>query len=338
MTRGRDLYEFLQDRSTLAVVSHNNPDPDSLASAMALGEVADEAGVDEVDVFYSGEITHQQNRAFVNLFDLDLTAFSVDAVSGADAVAFVDHSTHGRNNDVPDHVEVDIVIDHHTADEVSAPFVDHREELGATATILTEYLTDLELPVDERLATALVFAIRRETLAFLRGTTRAEYEAVATLDPNVDDELLRTLTNPAISEATVDAIGDAIENRKTYGSALISHTGRTTERDALPQAADYLSDLEGVQTTVVFGIIDDEVELSGRSADSRVHIGDTLQDAFGDVGSAGGHREMAGGTVPLGLFSDYSDDDDRLVEMVEQIVTRRLVEAMNLTERDTTEE
>ena len=114
MPSGTALSEFLSDHDSLAVVCHNNPDPDSLASAMALETIAFDADVDEVEVFYSGTISHQQNRAFVNLLDLDLNEFSTDALSESELVAFVDHSIPGENNEVPKSVAVDIVIDHHS--------------------------------------------------------------------------------------------------------------------------------------------------------------------------------------------------------------------------------
>jgi nanoRNase/pAp phosphatase (c-di-AMP/oligoRNAs hydrolase) len=205
------------------------------------------------------------------------------------------------------------------------------EHTGATATILTEYVREFEVDVGETLATALLFAIRRETLGFLRGTTTPEYEAAGFLHPSADLDLLRTLTTPAVTGATLDAIADAIDNRVVRGSVLITTVGRTAERDALPQAADYLASLEGVETATVFGVVDEAIHLSARSTDSRIHIGEALESAFGDVGSAGGHREMAGGEVPLGIFAGYADDDEAvLVDVVEQVVTARLSAALNL--------
>lgn len=338
MSSGSALAEFLTGHDSLAVVCHNNPDPDSLASAMALETIAFDAGVTDVEVFYSGTISHQQNRAFVNLLDLDLNAFSVDAVATADLVAFVDHSIPGENNEVPRSITVDIVIDHHSTEGVEAAYVDHREEIGATATIMTEYLVELDLDESVPLATALMFAIRRETLTFLRGATSAEYGAAERLHAHVDTDLLRDLTHPSISESTIDAISDAIDNRTIRGSTLVSHTGWTTERDAIPQAADYLSDVEGVETCVVFGLIDDAVELSARSTDSRVHVGRVLEDAFSDVGSAGGHRQMAGGHISLGMFADLAESDSSLVEMVEAIVSKRLIKRLKLPSRESKEE
>jgi nanoRNase/pAp phosphatase (c-di-AMP/oligoRNAs hydrolase) len=327
--RAQELHGLLGEAEELTVVCHDNPDPDCLA-------IAADAGVDDVYICYGGSISHQQNRAFVNLLEVDLREFEPSLLDDR-LVAFVDHSVPGENNGVPADTEVDVVIDHHPAESVEARFVDHRESAGATATILTEYVRALGLDLDGRLATALLFAVRRETLGFLRGVTAAEHEAAAVLHPHADSETLRRLASPPVTGATADALGTAIENREVRGSALISHVGRTGERDALPQAADYLVELEGVQTAVVFGIVEDHLELSGRTTDSRIHVGEVLADSFDDVGSAGGHREMAGGRVPLGIFADAADNE-RLVGFVEGIVTDRLVEGMNLPEDETDEE
>jgi nanoRNase/pAp phosphatase (c-di-AMP/oligoRNAs hydrolase) len=61
----------------MVIVYHNNSIPDTFASAMALETVAADAGLTDVEVLYSGTISHQQNRAFVTLLDLDLNRFSI---------------------------------------------------------------------------------------------------------------------------------------------------------------------------------------------------------------------------------------------------------------------
>ncbi|QLC34878.1 bifunctional oligoribonuclease/PAP phosphatase NrnA (plasmid) [Halarchaeum sp. CBA1220] len=341
MSKASDLRDLLADGDTLTIICHNNPDPDCLASALALGRIAAAVGIDDRRILYSGDVSHQQNRAFVNLLDIDLQPFDPALVrdrAPGSLLAFVDHAVPGANNRVPEGTAVDVVIDHHPADEIEARFVDHRESAGATATILTEYVRELAVETDAALATALLFAIRRETLGFLRGVTRAEYDAAGYLHEHANDDLLARLSTPSVSGATLDAIATAIQNRTVRGAALISHVGRTTDRDSLPQAADYLATLEGVETAVVFGIVEESIHVSARSTDPRVHIGDALAEAFAGVGSAGGHREMAGGEVPLGIFADYTTDDAQLLAIVEQIVTARLVAGLNLTEGEAGDE
>lgn len=334
MSKAEQLQEYLSNGSELNIVCHNNPDPDCLASALALGRIAAAAGIDESHIYYSGEISHQQNRAFVNLLDIELKPFDADVLVDKPAdsfIAFVDHSIPGQNNQVLEDISLDIVIDHHPASDIKANFIDHREEIGAAATILTEYIQALDIEVDTVLATALQFAIKRETLNFLRGATRHEFEAAGFLQGYVDEDLLEKLSSPAVTGATLDAIATAISNRMTTSSVLLSHVGRTTERDAIPQAADYLATLEGVETVVVFGIIEESIHLSGRSPDPRVHIGNVLDAAFDEVGNAGGHYDVAGGEIPLGLFADYTNDDDQLLDIVFQVVRARLFAALDIS-------
>lgn len=335
MSQAQQLHELLKEGSELNIICHNNPDPDCLASALALGRIAAAAGIDERQILYSGNISHQQNRAFVNLLDIDLQPFEPTTIQNRKSdslLAFVDHSTPGKNNTVPADTAVDIVIDHHPADEIDARFVDHREELGAAATILTEYVRALDIELETDLATALLFAIRSDTLDFLRGATHGEYEAAGHLHEYADQEMLRQLSTPSVSGGTLDAISTAIDNRKIKQAVLISHVGRTAERDALPQAVDYLVRLEGVQTAIVFGLVDDAIHISARSPDARVNAGTVLHEAFKDVGSGGGHHDVAGGEISLGIFADYRSDDTQLLEMVEETITARLVAELNLSD------
>ncbi|KTG30449.1 DHH family phosphoesterase [Haloferax profundi] len=336
MSAPQQLHELLSEGNELNVVCHNNPDPDCLASALALGRIAAAAGIEEshIHILYDGDISHQQNRAFVNLLDIDLSTFDPKTIRDRppeSLLALVDHSVPGANNRIPKETPIDIVIDHHPADGVDARFVDHREDIGAAATILTEYVEALGIDIDEALATALLFAIRRETLNFLRGVTREEYEAAAFLHESADDELLHRLSAPSVTGETLDAISTAIENRRVKRSVLVSHVGRTTERDALPQAADYLATLEGVETAIVFGVINGAIQLSARSPDPRIHAGNVLRRAFSDVGSAGGHHDVAGGEIPLGIFADYRSDDETLLDIVEQVVTARLFAELKIS-------
>jgi nanoRNase/pAp phosphatase (c-di-AMP/oligoRNAs hydrolase) len=333
LSRSEEFVSVVEDAERLAVVCHDNPDPDCIASALGLRTVAAHAGVEEVDILYGGEVSHQQNRAFVNLLEVALSEFEETDLGGYDAVGFVDHSVKGENNAVPEEASIDFVIDHHPSEsEIDARFVDVREEFGATTTILVEYLRELGVTPDTDVATALLFAIRAETLEYLRGTTEMEYEASKFLHRYADPELLRRMTEPAFTPETLDTIGEAIIEREVRASALVAGVGVINERDALPQAADYLMRLEGVSTVLVFGVVGDRIEASARSKDSRVNLDKVMRDAFGDVGSAGGHRDMAGAQVPLGVFSEMAESDDKMIDLVSGTVKKRFFKEMNLVE------
>jgi len=324
---------MLSETDEIAVVCHDNPDPDCIASALAVRAIAEEMGVDETDILYGGEVSHQQNRAFVNLLEVSMSEFEDADLSEYDTVGFVDHAVKGANNPVPEGFEVDFVIDHHPPDNgVDARLADVRQDYGATTTILVEYLQELDVTPEKNVATALLFAIRSETLEYLRGTTPKEYEASKYLHGLADIDLLGRMTNPAFTPETLDTIGTAVRNREVRASTVVSGVGVISERDALPQAADYLTRLEGVATVLVFGIVEDEIDISARSNDERINLDRVMDDAFGDVGSGGGHREMAGAQVPLGVFADMAESEERMIKLVNEMVKKRFFEAMNLEE------
>jgi nanoRNase/pAp phosphatase (c-di-AMP/oligoRNAs hydrolase) len=312
----------------LGIFTHDNPDPDAISSAFALKEIAKRFGV-EADIIYYGEILHQENRAMVNLLEIPLLRGDEVDLSQYKKFALVDCSAPGVNNSIPKDVKIDIVIDHHPAENVEAEYVDIRNDVGAAATIMTEYLRELKIVPSRILATALFFGIKSETDEFKRNTRTADFIAAAYLYPFVDHEMIEKMEGPAISTETLDVLGTAIKNRQIYSSFLISFAGFISDRDALPQAADFLLRLEGISTVLVFGVIKDTVYLSARNKDVRINIGEVLRRAFGDVGSAGGHAHAAGGQIPLGIFGDISDKE-ALSKLLTEAIKKRFLSAVGV--------
>jgi len=323
----KKIFELVKGRK-IAIFTHDNPDPDSISSAFALREIAKQFDV-QADILYYGEILHQRNRAMVNLLEIPMKRASEANLSDYAAFALVDSSGPGVNNSIPPELEIKIVIDHHPAEKVDAEFADIRTDAGATATILTEYLKELKILPSKTLATALFFGIKSETDEFKRNTRTADFLASAFLYPFVDPDLIEKIEGPAISNETLDTIGTAIKNRQVYSSFLISFAGFINDRDALPQAADFLLKLEGVSTVVVFGVVKETVFVSGRNKDVRIHMGDVLKRAFADVGSAGGHAHAAGAQIPLGIFGEVTDRE-LLSKLITEAIKKRLLSAVGL--------
>ncbi len=312
----------------IGIFTHDNPDPDSISSALALKEISKHFGVD-ADILYYGEIQHQQNKAMVNLLGIDMIKADEASLGSYSKFALVDSAGPGVNNTIPDNINISIVIDHHPAEEVSAEFVDIRGDVGATATILTLYLQELKVVPTKSLATALFFGIQTETEEFRKNARTNDFLASAYLYPFVDNELLEKMEGPALSTETLDVLGTAIKNREVFSSFLLSFAGFITDKDTLPQAADFLLKLEGISTVLVFGVMRDNVYLSARNTDVRINIGEVLKRAFKDVGSAGGHAHAAGGKIPLGIFGDVSDRDV-LGKLVTQAVKKRFLGALGI--------
>ncbi|MFC7080678.1 DHH family phosphoesterase [Halorussus caseinilyticus] len=319
----------------LAVFMHDNPDPDAIASAVALCRIADEVGV-EAEPCYFGEISHQENRAFVNLLELDLRNFDAGPdldLSEFAGFALVDHSRPGINDQLPEETPVDIVVDHHPPKEpVEATFVDLRSDVGATSTLLAEHVQRLGIDISEAVATGLLYGIRVDTKDFAREVSTADFEAASYLLPRADTGLLERVESPSVSADTFETIARAIRNRRIEGTVLATCVGALSDRDALAQAADQLLDMDGVTTTLVYGFRDGTVYVSARARGTDVDLGETMRAAFGQIGSAGGHADMAGAQIPLGLLGTVEqEEEDSLASVVSDVITDRFFETIQST-------
>jgi nanoRNase/pAp phosphatase (c-di-AMP/oligoRNAs hydrolase) len=327
--RLRQIQRVLRSIDRLAVVTHDNPDPDAIGSAVALSRLAERVDCD-ADVCYYGDISHQENRAFINLLEFDLRNLAPDAeLSEYDGFALVDHSRPGVNDQLPEDLTVDIVIDHHPPRApVEARFVDLRSEVGATSTLLVDYLDHFGVSFTGNLATGLLFGIRVDTKEFTRETSQSDFEAAATLLPHADLGMLDQIESPSISPSTFGTIADAISNRHQEGQVVLSCVGHLSDRDALAQAADRLLELAGVTTTVIYGVREETIYVSARSRGTDIDLGETLRDAFDTIGSAGGHADMAGAQITLDALNPVEELDESLREVVEAVVTDRFFEAL----------
>ncbi|QUO47769.1 DHH family phosphoesterase [Halorubrum ruber] len=312
----------------LLVVAHDNPDPDAIASALGLARIAASIGV-EADACYGGEIAHQENRALVNLLDIGLRSFDEIDLDAYGGVALVDHSRAGINDSLPEGHPVDVVVDHHPPrGPVAGSFVDIRPAVGATSTLISEYLSRYGIAPERDLATALLYGIRIDTKDFTRATAIDDFEAAAALLAHADESTLERVESPSVSPETLRVLAAAIENRDVRGSVAASCVGEIADRDALAQAAERLLDLEDVTVTFVYGYMDGVIYGSARARGADLDAGELLRDALDPVGSAGGHASMAGAQVPLGILSEVSESES-LADVVEAFVAGRFFEALD---------
>ncbi|SDY35444.1 DHH family phosphoesterase [Halopenitus persicus] len=325
-----DLVGTLRSLSgPLAVVTHDNPDPDAIASAIGLVRVAESVGMD-ADACYGGEISHQENRALVNLLDIQLRHLESVDLAGYGGIALVDHSRPGINDSLPTDADVDLVVDHHPPrGPVEARYIDVRPDLGATSTIVAEYLDRLAIDLDRRIATALLYGIRIDTRDFTREVAVADVEAAAAILETADVGTLERVETPTVSPETFETLARAIREREVEGSVVASCVGEIADRDALAQAAERLLDMEGVTVTFVYGFLDGTIYASARARGADVDLGETLRDALGQIGSAGGHADMAGAQIPLGILGAVEDDSAAsLTDVVRESISGRFFETI----------
>ncbi|EMA41793.1 DHH family phosphoesterase [Halobiforma nitratireducens] len=314
---GVRLRRLLEEYDEVAVLMHPNPDPDAMGCAMAVAAIADSVST-ESTLQFSGEIRHQENRAFRTVLDLDLESIDSSSELAADAVVLVDHNT-PRGFTGAQNVEPVGVVDHHPGNGTGTRFTDVRTEYGAASTILVEYIRgigtadDGEDGVDltSELATGLLYGIQSDTNHLTNGCSRAEFDACAFLFDEIDEDLLERIANPQVSDDVLQVKATAITEKRVEGSFAVCDVGTASNVDAIPQAADELMHLEGVTAVVVYGENDGTIHLSGRSRDDRVHMGESLRHAVSDIpmANAGGHARMGGGQVSVDHMNGIGPSD-----------------------------
>jgi nanoRNase/pAp phosphatase (c-di-AMP/oligoRNAs hydrolase) len=305
----------------LGIFMHDNPDPDSIASAMALGRIAFEFGL-ESRIFHGGKIERADNKVFVYELDVRLERIANPEhvrpiAKKLGIIALVDCSVPGANNILPQDLKPDIVIDHHYTEQFDAlaDFVANHADLGACSTLMTKYLQDLNIQVEPFLASALLYGIRTDTKVFTRNTSSADLKATAYLSALADDVLLEMFESPPMDEKTMEMMYNAIERRFVQNRVLISDVGDLLDRDSLAQVADFLLTFRDVDTVVVFGRMGDTFYLSGRNSDKDINMGERFKEGFEEVGSAGGHATAAGAQLPIKAYESEQLLLDELKEL-----------------------
>ncbi len=300
----------------LNIFVHYNPDPDAIASAMALEVICREAGVVS-KVYYNGDIGYTENETL-----LECTGFKIEKMTSEDIIslrqekkdiAFVDFARPGENNKLPEGTVAKIIIDHHytNKDVTGTGFVDIKS-VGATSTLMTEHLQNLNLPVTPYLASALLYGIKVDTRDYTRNIGPADFQAIAYLNGFADSEILPILESVPMDPDTIEALGRAISNRKIENKTMTSFAGHINQRDDIPQVAEILEGERDVFTVLVMGIFQDTIYMSARSKDPKLNLGSIMKRLYDDIGSAGGHQHSAGGNVPL---TEFKNEEEAVKEL-----------------------
>lgn len=313
------------------VVIQNYPDPDAISTGLA-HRVISEAYDIHVDIIYAGMISHPENIALVKLLGIEMRRWESGLdLSQYQGAVFVDNqgTTAGPIVDALQAAKIPelIIVDHHELQNRLKPGFSDIRKVGATATIFADYfreeLVTLERSKKEHImvATALMHGLRTDTCGFIRANPE-DFRAASFLSRFVDSDLLAQITSQARSRQTMQIIQEALASRTIKESFSIAGIGyvRSEDRDAIPQAADFLLTEENIHTAIVFGVIaqgDQEEAITGSMRTSRITIDpdEFLKEVFGKASNGryfGGGKKTAGGfEIPLGFLSGGNDKDFR---------------------------
>jgi nanoRNase/pAp phosphatase (c-di-AMP/oligoRNAs hydrolase) len=301
LTRARVLQyqRYFADADRVLILLHNDPDPDAMASGLALRNVLHRTRTTAIIGAIQG-VTRPENLRMLNLLDIHLESVTPQSVKEFSRVAMVDVQPHYFGGLID---RADLVIDHHPEQPgYTAVFKDIRADYGSTCTILTEHLRAVDIDISERTATAMLYAIKSDTLFFNRQTNRVDIEAFSYLYPLADAALIRKMEGAEITVERLEYVVRAQQHGSLVDQVFCAFLGPTEREDFIPYAADFFLQIEDVKWTVIGGQVNDSVIISVRNLGYSKNAGEFVRRYFSEIGNAGGHRSMAKAVIPMPAF------------------------------------
>ncbi len=317
--RVQQYQRYLGDGDRVLILTHNDPDPDAMASGLALRTLLKRTRQTAV-IGCLQPVTRPENLRMVKLLDLKIETVTPEQLKEFERIALVDVQPHYFPGLLP---HVDLVIDHHPEQAgYNAIFTDIRADYGSTSTILTEHLRAVDMDISERTATAMLYAIKSDTLFFNRHANRADLDAFSYLYPLADATMIRKMEGAEITAERLDYLIKAWQQGRMMEHVFCAFLGEPPRDDFIPYVADFYLQLENVQWTVISGVVNDTFVVSVRNLGYSRNAGDFVKRWFQDIGSAGGHRTMAKAVVPVEAFQkkfgtyEGSRINQRMLELV----------------------
>lgn len=301
------LERILKSGKNLLIVTHNNPDPDAIASAYALKYFTEKQYGLKAHITYRGSIGRAENRAMVQKLKITLKQFNRIRLKKYDRIVLVDGQPHAGNT--PD-IQYDVVIDHHPRRrDTKADLVVVQPDIGVTATILVEWLREsgIEIPAD--LATALAYAISSETQNLARETSSRDIDAYLHVYVQSSIRKLARIIHPKLPRDYFSTLAKTLHNTYTFRNLICAHLGDVSTAEMVSEMADFLLHHERIGWSFCTGRFKDQLILSIRSANTNANAGKVIKRLVQDPDSVGGHDMSAGGSVSLQSKNTKESED-----------------------------
>ena len=295
----------------VAIYTHDQPDPDSIASAYALQHLLARRLEADGAIAFGGTIGRATNRAMVEHLGIRLRPLAGIKYSEFGAHCMIDTQPEMGNHSIPDDLAIAIAIDHHPPRPGArqAAFTDVRTDYGATSTMMFYYLKAAGLDLPAKLATALLIGIKSDTRGLEREASEADLHAYLEIFPRADLTLMARIESPRIPQKYFEAFHGALEVSALYDGVLVADMGEVENPDLVAELADFFIPLEGADYALVMGRHRGRMYLSLRTRSDEHDAGATIARVVGEMGTAGGHGKMAGAQISLeGTGEDIADE------------------------------
>jgi len=292
---------ILENKEHLLVVVHNNPDPDAIASAVALGYLAEKRRDIEVSIAFGGTVGRAENQEMIRKLKIQMKQINRINFEKYDCIALVDTQPGAANNSFPEGRKAHIVIDHHPRRPHFKAGIEQIEpEAGATSTMLIEWLKTGNIDIPTDLATALAYAILSETQNLGREATRQDIEAYLYVYIKSNIRTLAEITLPRLPRSYYLALSKTLARAHVYRNLIYAHIGDVPSSEIVAEMADFLLRHERIGWSLCTGRFKEQLIISIRSTNPEARADELVKSIVPDPNTVGGHEMIAGGYIALG--------------------------------------
>ncbi len=320
-----EFIEWARGKGRVLIVAHDNPDPDSLAAAMALKHLLLIKTGQEATITFGGVIGRGENRVMVEKLEIRAIPIEQLNLDHYQVVCMVDTQPATGNNSFPADRPVHLVVDHHAPRDIcrTCSWVDIREDYGASATILFEYLLAQDVSFGTKLATILFYAIKSETQDLGREWCKADREAYLRLLPMANNRVLFDIIHPEVPREYFYSFSQAIRNARVYNDVLVFNLFDIDNPDIVAEMADFLLRANDIKVVLGMGRFREKGILSFRTLIHEINAADVVRKVVAGLGTAGGHGLIAGGQI------QKLEGTKAAQRKMERTLTKRLLEILN---------
>ncbi len=324
------LKTMVRDNDSLAVLMYGSPDPDAVASAMAIHDLLRRFATLSKYAFVATEpVSRQQNAEFIRAMKVEIHLLDKIDIGAYRLIVLVDAQPTFFGEALGD-IHPQIVFDHHPCATVwHAELADVRENYGALSTMMTEYLLAAKIKIPKKLHTALLYGIKSDTNNFERDVILEDISAYYLNFALANQQLIRRIELNQIPERFLKYYDYAYHNKRRYRDRIISFLGKVESVDACVQVADSYVRIVGVSYAIIAAIVKEKLIIIFRGDGYRQDCGAIAKKAFENLGSAGGHRSAARVEIPIETIKETLHNDISQ-ETMEQFLMQRLRGKRNL--------
>src|SRR5208283_715267 len=251
------LRSVCEGAQNILILIYANPDPDALASALALKKILD-TEKRTVSIGYTGAVGRPENAAMIKRLKIPAFPVSEKEIALADVIALVDAQPQFFAD--ASRPRCDIVIDHHPlTDKLPVRFADIRPNYLSASSIMTEYLRAASIGLTKNLASALFYGIKTDTRHFTGDFSNGDVEAIKWLSNKADKYIVEQIEFSQFSQEGLDYFSIALVRKIFMQGVMFSHLGPVPFFDICVQVADFFIRVENVSWALVTGVVGDRL-------------------------------------------------------------------------------